>query len=71
LKKFNIFRAKLFSLAKEDASISKLWYAHGKQVREAHPKMETKELLPLIVKAVWEEAHRDKDLFHRVCLDIL
>lgn len=63
-----MFRTKLFSLAKEDKDISNLWYAHGKQVREAHPKMETKELLPLIVKAVWEESHRKDELMQRVCM---
>ena len=65
MKKFNIFRTKLFALAKEDDNISKLWYSHGKQVRQLHPKMDSKELLNLIVKSVWGQAHREKALFEK------
>ena len=60
-----MFRTKLFALAKEDEDIKTLWYAEGKKVRDQHPTMETKELLPLIVDAVWAKAMRDKPLYDK------
>jgi hypothetical protein len=60
------FRKKLCSLARLDPQISELWYKVGARVKREYPTAPSAELVPLVVKAVWEDAQKDDNLFQQV-----
>ena len=60
------FRDKLFSLANSNEHVRLLWYSYGQELRQAHPTADMRQLLSLIVKAIWNATKKDAKLHNQV-----